>query len=66
MPLPQGHFAAAWAQGQFGDELWPYGLEPNRPPLETFLGYATEQGVNARRLQPDELFAPETLTQFRV
>jgi 4,5-dihydroxyphthalate decarboxylase len=66
IPLPQGHFAAAWAKAQFGDDLWPYGLEPNRPTLETFLGWAAEQGVNARRLQPEELFAPETLQRFRV
>ena len=50
----------------FGEDLWPYGLEPNRPTLDTFLAWAAEQGVNARRLQPEELFAPETLQRFRV
>jgi 4,5-dihydroxyphthalate decarboxylase len=66
VPLPQGHFAAAEAQRTFGADLWPYGLEPNRPTLAAFLGYATEQGVTARRLEPQELFAPETLQRFRV
>jgi 4,5-dihydroxyphthalate decarboxylase len=66
VPLPQGHFAAAWTQSLFGEDLWPYGLEPNRPTLDTFLAWAAEQGVNARRLQPEELFAPETLQRFRV
>jgi 4,5-dihydroxyphthalate decarboxylase len=66
VPLPQGHFAAAWAQGVFGGDLWPYGLEPNRPTLETFLTWATEQGVTARKLAPEDLFAPETLQGFRV
>jgi 4,5-dihydroxyphthalate decarboxylase len=66
VPLPQGHFAAAWAQGTFGEDLWPYGLEPNRPTLDTFLAWAAEQGVNARRLQAEELFAPETLQRFRI
>jgi 4,5-dihydroxyphthalate decarboxylase len=66
VPLPQGHFAAAWAQGTFGEDLWPYGLEPNRPTLDTFLEWAAEQGVNARRLQAEELFAPETLQRFRI
>jgi 4,5-dihydroxyphthalate decarboxylase len=66
IPLPQGHFAAAWAQSIYGEDLWPYGLEPNRPTLDTFLGYAAEQAVNVRRLQPEELFAPETLQQFRI
>jgi 4,5-dihydroxyphthalate decarboxylase len=66
VPLPQGHFAAAWTQNVFGEDLWPYGLEPNRPTLETFLAWAAEQGVNARRLPPEELFAPETLQRFRI
>jgi 4,5-dihydroxyphthalate decarboxylase len=66
VPLPQGHFAAAWTQNVFGEDLWPYGLEPNRPTLETFLAWAAEQGVNARRLQPEQLFAPETLQRFRI
>jgi 4,5-dihydroxyphthalate decarboxylase len=65
-PLPQGHFAADWARAQFGEDLWPYGLEPNRPTLETFLGYAAEQGVTARRLTPDELFALETSAEFKT
>jgi 4,5-dihydroxyphthalate decarboxylase len=44
-----------------GDDYWPYGLEPNRHVLRTFLDYAYAQGLAARRLQPEELFAPETL-----
>ena len=66
VPLPQGHFAAAWAQDVFGEDLWPYGVEPNRPTLETFLEWAAEQGVTARNLAPEELFAAETLQRFRV
>jgi 4,5-dihydroxyphthalate decarboxylase len=44
-----------------GDDLWPYGLEPNRKALDTFLRYHHEQGCSSRRFTPDELFAPETL-----
>jgi 4,5-dihydroxyphthalate decarboxylase len=44
-----------------GDDLWPYGLEPNRKVLDTFLRYHHEQGCSSRRFTPDELFAPETL-----
>jgi len=44
-----------------GDDPWPYGLEPNRKTLETFLRYHHEQGLSPRRLSPEELFAPETL-----
>lgn len=44
-----------------GDDWWPYGLAPNRTAIETFLRYHHEQGLSARRLTPEELFAPETL-----
>jgi len=49
-------------RAMMGDDPWPYGLEPNRKTLETFLRYLQEQGVTKRRLAPEELFAPETLT----
>jgi len=34
--------------------------------LDTFLRYHHEQGLSKRRLQPDELFAPETLESFKI
>ncbi len=46
-----------------GDDLWPYGLEPNRKVLDTFLRYHHEQGLSKRRFKPEELFAPETLVE---
>jgi 4,5-dihydroxyphthalate decarboxylase len=49
-----------------GDDWWPYGFEPNRHVLDTFLRYHHEQGLSPRRLQPEELFAPETLSSFRI
>jgi 4,5-dihydroxyphthalate decarboxylase len=64
-PVPWIYDLAAKAEAQFG-ELFPYGVEPNRPTLEAFLQYAVEQGVCHRRLSVDELF-PETLeARFRV
>jgi len=49
-----------------GKEWWPYGLEPNRHALDTFLRYHHEQGLSKRRLKPEELFAPETLEAFKI
>ena len=49
-----------------GEDFWPYGIEPNRPTLEAFLQYAFEQGVSARKLQVEELFAPETRESFKI
>jgi len=49
-----------------GEDFWPYGLEPNRATLEVFLRYAHEQGLTARRLRPEELFAPETWESYVI
>jgi 4,5-dihydroxyphthalate decarboxylase len=51
---------------EMGEDWWPYGLEPNRHVLDTFLRYHHEQGLSKRRLAPDELFAPEALEAFRI
>lgn len=43
----------------FGPDLWPYGVEPNRIVLETFLRYCAEQGLIADAgADVDELFVP--------
>lgn len=65
-PIPWAAARASAAQQLFGRDLWPYGVEANRPTLEAFLGYMHEQGLCARRLEPEELFAPESLASFRV
>ncbi|HEX4884082.1 MAG TPA: ABC transporter substrate-binding protein, partial [Casimicrobiaceae bacterium] len=49
-----------------GDDFWPYGFAANRHVLDTFLRYHHEQGLSSRRLQPEELFAPETLEAYRI
>jgi 4,5-dihydroxyphthalate decarboxylase len=51
---------------EMGDDWWPYGFEPNRHVLDTFLRYHHEQGLSKRRLQPEDLFAPETLEAFKI
>lgn len=49
-----------------GDDWWPYGFAANRHVLDTFLRYHHAQGLSARRLQPEELFAPESLESFVI
>ena len=58
--------ASGDAQAMLGEDFWPYGVEPNRPTLEAYLQYAFEQGVSRRRLAVEELFAPETLSSYRI
>ncbi len=51
---------------EMGDDFWPYGLEQNRRTLTTFLRYSYEQGLAKQLLQPEQLFAPETLESFKI
>jgi 4,5-dihydroxyphthalate decarboxylase len=59
--LPWLHDEVARTRALLGEDYWPYGLERNREVLRTFLRYSSDQGLAARRLEPEELFAPETL-----
>ena len=54
------------ARALMGDDYWPYGFAPNRETLATFLRYHHEQGLSKRRLEPEALFAPETLESFVI
>lgn len=54
------------ARRELGDDFWPYGFHENRAALATFLRYHFEQGLSKRLLEPEELFAPETLESFKI
>jgi 4,5-dihydroxyphthalate decarboxylase len=49
-----------------GKDYWPYGLEPNRKTLETFIAYCVEQGLAESPVRVEDLFAPETLDTARI
>jgi len=60
-----------WAEAErtravLGEDWWPYGLGRNRTTLETFLRYSHEQGLADRRYEPEELFAPSSLSAVVV
>lgn len=42
----------------FGGDPWPYGVEPNRPTLETLVTYLAEQGLISAPIPFDHLFVP--------
>jgi len=44
----------------FRGDAWPYGLDANRGPLDTFLRYLVEEGFLDRAPRLDDLFAPVT------
>ncbi len=50
----------------FGSDFWAYGLEANRKSLEAAVRWSYEQGLSARRLSVEELFAPQSLASFKV
>jgi 4,5-dihydroxyphthalate decarboxylase len=54
------------ARRVMGRDFWPYGLDRNVAVLSTFLRYAHEQGLAPRRLDPADLFAPETLESYVI
>ena len=49
-----------------GEDFWPYGFQENRKSLEVFTRYHHEQGLSARRLAPEELFAPSTVDLSKI
>ena len=65
-PVPWVFEHAERARELFGDDFWPYGIEPNRPTLEAFLRFAHEQGVCHRPVAVDELFPAELKSAFKV
>lgn len=66
IPLAWAPQRMAEIRALLGPDPWPYGVEPNRVTLDAFARYAHEQGVAARRMEPEELFAPQVLGQYRI
>jgi 4,5-dihydroxyphthalate decarboxylase len=53
-------------QAMGSEDFWPYGIARNRETLSTFLRYSFEQGLSPRLIEPEELFAPETIETSRT
>jgi len=49
-----------------GEDYWPYGLDPNRKTIETFITYSHEQGLAESPFNAEEMFAPETIDVARI
>src|SRR5262249_16934897 len=50
----------------FGPDWWPYGIEANRHVLEHLIRYMGEQGLLARMLKVEEVFAPNVVGEFKI
>lgn len=64
--LPWGVAEFEKARALMGDDYWSYGFQPNRHVLETFTRYHHEQGLSARKVAPEELFAASTLDLAKI
>lgn len=64
--LPWLHSEVARTKEILGEDWWPYGINKNRLTLETVCQYSFEQGLSAKKMTLEELFAPETFDQFKI
>jgi 4,5-dihydroxyphthalate decarboxylase len=51
---------------EFGNNWWSYGIKNNLTMLETFCRYHHTQGLSKHLLTVEELFAKETLLQYKL
>lgn len=70
-----GHLAATlpWGVAEYdrtrrlmGEDYWSYGVAENRHVLEALTRYSFAQGLSARKLAVDEMFAPSTYDLSKV
>lgn len=54
--LPWFHHHVTAAKRLFGEDFWPYGVEPNRPTIEALCNFLFEQEITPRLVSVDELF----------
>ncbi|MFL4999259.1 MAG: 4,5-dihydroxyphthalate decarboxylase, partial [Xanthobacteraceae bacterium] len=66
IPLPWSAALAGEFAATFGPDLFPYGVEANRPTLEAFCRFAHQQGITERQMSPDELFPREVRVTAKV
>ncbi|KAK4540224.1 hypothetical protein LTR36_009722 [Oleoguttula mirabilis] len=50
----------------FGEDCWPYGIEPNRKTLEALVQFLEEQSMIEKKVSIEELFAPVRTTNFKI
>jgi 4,5-dihydroxyphthalate decarboxylase len=64
--LPWSAWEAERTRDVLGEDWWPYGIEKNRRTVEALCEYSYEQGLSARLMKMEELFAPETFDEFKI
>jgi 4,5-dihydroxyphthalate decarboxylase len=65
-PVPWLTSYATRMQQMFGGDMFPYGIEANRPTLELFLRYTYEQGIAHRLARPEEIFPVGVMASVKI
>src|SRR5262245_15431924 len=61
-PLSGDAQALAQRRSVVGDDPLPYGLAPNRKAIEAIIGFARDQKILSEKVEPEEVFARNTLS----
>jgi 4,5-dihydroxyphthalate decarboxylase len=65
-PVPWLTAYARRMRDVFGEDLFPYGIEENRPTWEQMALYAYQQGIAQRLLTPEEMFPRGIMTKVVI
>jgi 4,5-dihydroxyphthalate decarboxylase len=65
-PVPWLTSYARKMRDMFGGDLFPYGIEENRPTWEQAALYAFQQGIAHRLMKPEELFPQGIMTKVVI
>jgi 4,5-dihydroxyphthalate decarboxylase len=64
--LPWMEFESSATKALMGNDYWRYGVKDCRHEIDVMTRYAHEQGLTARRLAPEELFAASTFSMAKI
>jgi 4,5-dihydroxyphthalate decarboxylase len=65
-PVPWLATYARRMRDQFGGDLFPYGIEENRPTWEQMALYTHQQGIAHRHMRPEEFFPAGIMTKVVI
>ena len=65
-PLPWLATYARKMRDMFGSDVFPYGIEENRPTWEQMLLYTYQQGIAHKHMKPEDIFPKGIMTKVIV
>ncbi len=65
-PVPWLTTYARKMRDMFGGDLYPYGIEENRPTWEQMMLYTYQQGIAHRHVKPEDIFPKGIMTKVII